>query len=355
MNTYIVWLFISISCINVFYNIQQGLSAAAIDDPTEETTSTGMTSTTSETDIVEQGNFTGSCCLKRNPLEAGAQPPFESDEQDYPGLESKMNPRPDFGYKSYHGSDKLKGKVAIITGGDSGIGRAVALAYAREGASVVISYLNETEDAEEIQTIIQGEGHECLLIPGDITDEAHCKKIIDQTIEKFERIDILVNNAAYQGKELENSIEDMSHDRVLYTFQTNIISMFDLTRYAIPHMSKGSSIINVASIQAYSPSAGILDYATTKAAIVAFTKGLAEKMLEKGIRVNCVAPGPVWTPLIVTSYSKEKSSQFGANSPMKRPAQPRELAPAFVFLANGKESTYITGEILSVTGGRITA
>jgi len=293
--------------------------------------------------------------LDGDPRLAGPHPPFNSEPQDSPGLESEMDPKPDYGYTSYNGSGKLQGKVAIITGGDSGIGRAVALAFAREGATVVISYLNETGDAEEIQAVIQKEGHECILIPGDITEEAQCKKIINETVTRFQRIDILVNNAAYQGKRLNESIEGMSHDRVLYTFQTNIIAMFDLTRFAIPYMPKGSSIINVGSIQAYQPSAEILDYATTKAAIVGFTKGLAVKMLEKGIRVNCVAPGPVWTPLIVSSYPKEEINQFGEDPPMTRPAQPRELAPAFVFLASGKTSSYVSGEILAVTGDLITA
>ncbi|CAF3756211.1 unnamed protein product [Rotaria sordida] len=293
--------------------------------------------------------------LDGDPRMGGPQPLFNSEPQDSPGLESEMDPKPDYGYTSYNGTGKLEGKVAIITGGDSGIGRAVALAFAREGASIVISYLNETEDAKEIQKVIQNEGHDCILIPGDISEEAQCKKIINETVARFKRIDILVNNAAYQGKQVDDSVEGMSHDRVLYTFKTNIVAMFDLTRFAIPHMPKGSSIINVGSIQAYDPSSGILDYATTKAAIVGFTKGLAEKMLEKGIRVNCVAPGPVWTPLIVASFSKEKISQFGANSPTTRPAQPRELAPAFVFLASGRDSSYVSGEILAVTGGRITA
>ncbi|CAF3545326.1 unnamed protein product [Rotaria sp. Silwood1] len=245
--------------------------------------------------------------------------------------------------------------VFLNAGGDSGIGRAVALAFAREGASIVISFLNETEDAEEIQKVIQNEGHDCILIPGDISEEAQCQRIINETVTRFKRIDILVNNAAYQGKQVDDSVEGMTHDRVLYTFKTNIIAMFDLARYAIPYMPKGSSIINVGSVQAYDPSAEILDYATTKAAIVGFTKGLAAKMLEKGIRVNCVAPGPVWTPLIVSSFPKEKIAQFGANSPMKRPAQPRELASAFVYLASGRDSSYVSGEILAVTGGHITA
>lgn len=293
--------------------------------------------------------------INGDPLSAGPRPPYPSQSQPTPGLESKMDPKPDFGYTSYNGSGKLQDKVAIITGGDSGIGRAVALAFAREGASIVISYLNETEDAEEIQRIIQKEGHECLLIPGDISEEKQCEKIINETVKKFGRIDILVNNAAHQGRRLRESVEGMHHDRVLYTFKTNIIAMFDLTRLAIPHMPRGSAIINTASVQAYQPSPEILDYAVTKAAIVGFTKGLSKKLLEKGIRVNAVAPGPIWTPLIVQSYSPEEVVTHGANTPMKRAGQPRELAPAYVYLACNEDSSYVSGEILGVTGGIITA
>ncbi|UJR20353.1 hypothetical protein I4U23_023484 [Adineta vaga] len=343
----------AVICVVLHLVTQQGVLAAAISEATTVDVSSEEDSTTESSSIIE--NSTSSFNLNGDPMLAGPQPPFDSGVQEYPGLESKMDPKPDYGFTSYKGSGKLEGKIAVITGGDSGIGRAVALAFAREGASIVISYLNETEDAEEIQKVIQDEGHECILISGDISEEDQCQKIINETITKFDRIDILVNNAAYQGKKLNESVEGFSHERVLYTFKTNIVSMFDLTRFAVPHMPKGSSIINVASIQAYNPNAGILDYATSKAAIVAFTKGLAEPMLEKGIRVNCVAPGPVWTPLVITSFDKEKSSQFAADSPMKRPAQPRELAPVFVFLASGTESSYVSGAIFTVSGARITA
>jgi len=289
-----------------------------------------------------------------DPRFAGPLPPFPVQSQSNPGLESQMIPKPDFGYTSYKGTGKLQGKIAIITGGDSGIGRAVALAFAREGASVVISYLNETEDAEEIQRIIQAEGHECLLIPGDISEEEQCKKIVDETVNKFKRIDILVNNAAYLGPSLERSIEGLDHDRVLYAFKTNVISNFDLVRLALPYMSPGSSIINSASQQAYHPNSDIIDYAVTKAANVAFTKGLAKYLATKGIRINCVAPGPIWTPLVVQGYKSDVSSVHGASSPMKRAGQPRELAPAYVFLASNKDSSYISGETIGVTGGIIT-
>ncbi|CAF1088186.1 unnamed protein product [Rotaria sordida] len=276
-----------------------------------------------------------------------------------------MGPVLDYGLNSYKGTGKLQGKIAIITGGDSGIGRAVAWAFAREGATIVISYLNEHEDAKEIQQAIGKIGQKCIVVPGDISQvnilflseiknkEEQCKKMIDITVSIFQRIDILVNNAAYQGKQLSD-ITELTHDRVEYTFKTNIIAMFDLVKYAVPHIPKGGAIINVGSIQAYDPSAEILDYATTKAAIVGFTKGLARKLLEKGIRVNCVAPGPVWTPLVVASFPKDKNAKFGEGYPIKRPAQPRELAPAFVFLASATDSSYIFGEILAVTDGEPT-
>ncbi|CAF1018749.1 unnamed protein product [Adineta ricciae] len=352
MAVHVNWLSILVLCVVLPYIFQQEVNGAAITETTVEESVNEETTTELEA-VTEEA--CGPCNLKGDPLLAGPQPPFEAETQDYPGLESKMNPRPDYGYRSYGGNERLQGKVAIITGGDSGIGRAVALAFAREGASIVISYLNETEDAEETKKLVEEQGQECIIIPGDIGDEDHCRKIINETVTKFERIDILVNNAAYQGKMLDDSIEGMSHERVLYTFKTNIVSMFDLTRFAVPHMPKGSSVINVASIQAYHPSAGILDYAATKAAIVAFTKGLAGHMLGKGIRVNCVAPGPVWTPLIVSSLPKEHIAQFAADHPIKRPAQPREVAPVFVFLAAGRDSSYITGGVFSVTGGLITA
>ncbi|CAF3692837.1 unnamed protein product [Rotaria sordida] len=267
---------------------------------------------------------------------AGPQPSFPKQEQDSPGYDCKMDPVPDYGLNSYKSTGKLQGKIAIIT-----------------GATIVISYLNEHEDAKEIQQAISKIRQECIVVPGDISQEEQCKKIIDITVSIFQRIDILVNNAAYQGKQLSD-ITELTHDRVEYTFKTNIIAMFDLVKYAVPHIPKGGAIINVGSIQAYDPSAEILDYATTKAAIVGFTKGLARKLLEKGIRVNCVAPGPVWTPLVVASFPKDKNAKFGEGYPIKRPAQPRELAPAFVFLASATDSSYISGEILAVTDGEPT-
>jgi NAD(P)-dependent dehydrogenase (short-subunit alcohol dehydrogenase family) len=280
------------------------------------------------------------------------QLPFKNaEEQSHPGLESEMDPRPDYGVETYKGFGRLKDKVAIVTGGDSGIGRAVCLAFAREGADIVCSYLNEHSDAEETKKVVEASGRKCILVPGDLSEEAQCRKIVETCVSSFGRIDILVNNAAYQGKSVE-SFANIPHDRILHTFKTNIIAMFDLCRLALPHMKKGSAIINTGSIQAYDPSASILDYATTKGAIVNFTKGLSQELTEKGIRVNCVAPGPVWTPLVAQSFQKEKLEKFGSNYPKKRPAQPVELAPAYVFLASS-DSLYVSGEVLGVTGGGI--
>jgi hypothetical protein len=264
-----------------------------------------------------------------------------------------MTPEPDYGLTSYKGLGRLKDRVALITGGDSGIGRAVCLAFAREGADVAFAYLNEDPDAEVTRRIVEDSGHQVLSLKGDLTDESVCRRIIEDTVKRFGRIDVLVNNAAYQGKKVEK-FEEMTAERIERTFRTNIIAMFHLVRYALPHMKPGASIINTSSIQAYNPSPGILDYAATKGAIVAFTKGLAQELIERGIRVNSVAPGPVWTPLIPQSFDAEKVKKFGQQSPMGRAAQPVELAPSFVFLASD-ESRYVNGEILGVTGGQLLA
>ncbi|HZH02983.1 MAG TPA: SDR family oxidoreductase [Myxococcaceae bacterium] len=286
----------------------------------------------------------------QDPRTANKQPSFPVQEQDSPGQESKMNPAPDFGEQTYKGMGRLEGKVALITGADSGIGRAVALAFAREGADVAISYLSEHQDAKETQRVVEAAGRKSVLIAGDIAEEAHCKRVIEETVKGLGRLDILVNNAAMQGKETE-SIDELTGDRVLKTFQVNIVSMFNLCRFALPHLKEGATIINTSSIQAYQPSAGILDYAATKGAIVTFTKGLAQQLIQRGIRVNSVAPGPVWTPLIAQSFPAEKVAEFGKQSPMQRPAQPAELAPSYVFLASD-ESRYVNAEILGVTGGK---
>ena len=287
--------------------------------------------------------------MAKNPQDKEVKPPFDEQEQQPPGLESEMDTAPDYGEESYQGSGKLDGKTAIVTGGDSGIGRAVALAFAREGADVVISYLNEEQDAQETKRVVEEAGQRCLLIAGDIGDESHCQKIVEQAADVFGQIDILVNNAAFQMS--HEGIEDLPSDEIEKTFRTNIFAMFYLCKAAIPHLKEGGAIINTASIQAYQPSKQLLAYAATKGAIVNFTKGLNEELIEKGIRVNAVAPGPVWTPLIAATMPQEKVNEFGKDSPMKRPAQPSELAPAYVFLASD-EASYISGEILGVTGGK---
>ena len=285
-----------------------------------------------------------------DPKQKGKKPPFDERTQDAPGTETDMKVKPDHGEKTYRGHDRLAGRVALVTGGDSGIGRAVALAFAREGADVAIAYLNEHDDAKETKRLVEEAGKRAVLLPGDLADVSVCEKIVDDAVKAFGRIDVLVNNAAYQGKAVE-SIDEMDADRVERTFKVNVTAMFHIVRRALPHMKEGGSIINVASIQAYQPSHEILDYAATKGAIVTFTKGLAQEVIEKGIRANVIAPGPVWTPLIVQSFDEKKVKEFGKDSPMKRPAQPAEMAPAFVFLACD-ESRYVNGEVLGLTGGK---
>ena len=285
-----------------------------------------------------------------DPRTAYPKPPFPEQAQESTGRESDLRPRPDYGLESYEGHGRLKDRVAIVTGGDSGIGRAVALAYAREGADVAIVYLEQDEDAARSAEAVEQAGRRALRVRADLSRDEECKRVVAEVVAKFGRIDVLVNNAAHQGKAVER-FEELTRARVEQTFQTNILSMFSLVHYALPHLKPGAAIINTASIQAYQPSANILDYATTKGAIVTFTKGLSEALLERGIRVNCVAPGPVWTPLVVQSFNAEKNAEFGKNSPLQRPAQPAELAPAYVFLASN-EASYISGEILGVTGGK---
>jgi NAD(P)-dependent dehydrogenase (short-subunit alcohol dehydrogenase family) len=288
-----------------------------------------------------------------DPRTAARQPPFPRQTQEAPGITAQMNPRPDCGEQTYKGLGRLRDRVVLVTGGDSGIGRAVAIACSREGADVVIAYLNEQDDAAETKRFVEDAGRKALLIAGDLADEAHCRRIITEARQRFGRIDVLVNNAAFQGKSVE-SFEQIDGERLQHTFAVNIIGMFNLTRLAVAVMRPGGSIINVASIQAYQPKASILDYAATKGAIVAFTKGLAQELIDRGIRVNAVAPGPVWTPLIVASFDEEHVEKFGTSSPLGRPAQPVEVAPAFVFLACD-ESRYVNGEVLGVTGGQILA
>ena len=287
---------------------------------------------------------------ERDPKANGDKPPFREETQDSPGNESEMRTKPDFGEESCKGYGRLAGRVALVTGADSGIGRAVALAFAREGADVAIAYLNEHVDAQETKRVVEEAGRKAILVAADFADPKQCALVVDETVKTFGRIDILVNHAAFHGKAVR-SFEEFDEERVERTFRVNILAMFHIVRRALPHMKAGGTIINVASIQAYQPSHEILDYAATKGAIVTFTKGLAQEVIERGIRANVVAPGPVWTPLIVQSFDKEKVANFGKDWPMKRPAQPAELAPSFVFLASD-ESRYVNGEVLGVTGGK---
>lgn len=277
------------------------------------------------------------------------KPPFPDQKQPMPGSSAAMDPQPDYGEESYKGSGRLADKKAVITGGDSGIGRAVALAYAREGADVLVSYYNEEEDARETQRLVEAAGRKAVLVPGDIKDPAHCRAIIDRAVQEFGRIDILVNNAAHQAS--FTSIEEISDEEWDVTFRTNIHAMFYLTKAAVPHMPDGSAIINTASVNADTPSPQLLAYATTKGAIQNFTGGLAQLLAEKGIRANCVAPGPIWTPLIPSTMPPEKVKEFGSQVPMKRPGQPVELASAYVMLAE-PNSSYISGATIAVTGGK---
>ena len=270
-------------------------------------------------------------------------------QQSSPGSTQAMSPRPDHGEKTYRGHGRLQDRVALVTGGDSGIGRAVALAFAREGAHVALSYLNEHEDAEETKRLVEGADRSALLIAGDLADEAHCARVIRETVERFGKLDVLVNNAAYQGRQAEK-FEELDAARVERTFRVNILAMFSLVRHALPHLKPGAVILNTTSVQAYHPNPQILDYAATKGAIRTFTQGLAQELTPKGIRVNGVAPGPIWTPLIPQSFGDEKVSRHGQSAPMQRTGQPAEVAPIFVFLASD-ESRYVSGEIVGVTGG----
>jgi hypothetical protein len=277
------------------------------------------------------------------------EPPFPQPPQPQPGFTALMDPRPDHGEESYKGSGRLEGKKAVITGGDSGIGRAVAIAYAREGADVFISYLSEHEDAEDTKAWVEKSGRKCVLFPGDIADADHCRALVARAAEELGRIDILVNNAAHQ--DTFSNIEDIADEEWDYTFRTNIHAMFYITKAALAHMGEGGSIINTTSVQADSPSEELLAYASTKGAIQNFTGGLAQMLAERGIRANCVAPGPIWTPLIPATMPEEKVRNFGKQVPMQRPGQPAELAPVFVMLATA-EASYVSGATIAVTGGK---
>jgi NAD(P)-dependent dehydrogenase (short-subunit alcohol dehydrogenase family) len=286
-----------------------------------------------------------------DPRERQQKPPFDEEKQSPPGLEKEMRNKPDHGEESYRGSGRLRGKAALITGGDSGIGKAVAIAFAREGADVAISFLpEEREDARDTLRWIREAGQRPLEFAGDIQDEQHCREIVERTRQELGRLDILVNNAAYQMT--HQKLEEFSAQEWDRTFRTNIYAMFYLAKAAIPHMQPGSAVINTASVQAYQPNGSLLAYATTKGAIVTFTKALSELAIERCVRVNAVAPGPVWTPLIPSTMPDKKVKEFGQTSSMTRPAQPAELAPAYVFLASA-ESSYVTGSIMDLTGGKM--
>jgi NAD(P)-dependent dehydrogenase (short-subunit alcohol dehydrogenase family) len=267
-----------------------------------------------------------------------------------PGREHEMTPRPRVALPEYHGSGKLAGKVALISGGDSGIGRAVAVLFAREGADVAISYLDEHKDAKETARLVEREGRKCLTLPGDIGDEEVCGETVKRVVKEFRRLDILVNNAAEQHT--QDDVQKISAKQLERTFRTNIFSFFFLTKAGLKHLEEGACIINTTSVTAYRGSPQLLDYSATKGAIVAFTRSLAHALVKKGIRVNAVAPGPIWTPLIPASFESKKVSEFGSDSPMGRPGEPMEVAPCYVFLASS-DSSYMTGQVLHPNGGEI--
>ncbi len=285
-----------------------------------------------------------------DPRSAYVKPPFRNQKaMSLPGRTRELDPTPDHGEKSYRGSGKLKGLNALVTGGDSGIGRAVSLCFAREGANVAINYLSETEDAEQTSALVQECGAKAILLPGDLRDESFCNRLIKETVEEFGSLDILVNNAAYQ--DTRESIDEMSTELFDRIFKTNVYAVFWLCRAAMEHLPPGGSIINTVSIQGYNPSGELLPYASTKSALIGMTKAMAKLAMKDGIRVNAVAPGPVWTPLIPSSMPKEKFQTFGADTLFERPAQPIELAPLFVWLAS-PDASYVTAEVFGATGGK---
>lgn len=276
------------------------------------------------------------------------QPPQHQDQR--PGIEAEMTPKPKSDDSNYRGSGKLLGKVALITGGDSGIGRAVAIFYAKEGADVAIIYLSEDQDAEETKRLVEAEGKRCVLIKGDVGDEQFCQQAVQQTVQELGHLDILINNAAEQHP--QESIENISAEQLERTFRTNIFGMFFMVKAALPNLKEGSAIINTTSVTAYKGSPQLLDYSSTKGAIVAFTRSLSQSLVEKGIRVNGVAPGPIWTPLIPSTFPEEKVKNFGKQVPMQRAGQPEEVAPCYVFLASD-DSSYMSGQILHPNGGEV--
>ncbi|WP_432548609.1 SDR family oxidoreductase [Kineococcus sp. SYSU DK004] len=288
---------------------------------------------------------------QQDPQQQYASPDNEGEQVPHPGRTGELRDEPDHGEESYRGSGRLEGRATVITGGDSGIGRAVAIAFAREGADVLIAYLpSEEEDARTTARHVEEAGRRAVTVPVDLTAEEACQEVVDRAVAEFGRIDVLVNNAAYQMAQ-PGGIEDITTEQFDRVLKTNLYAMFWLCKKAVPHMPEGSSIINTSSIQAYQPSPPLLDYATTKAGIVNFTKGLGQALAEKGIRVNSVAPGPIWTPLIPATMPEDAVGSFGEDVPLGRAGQPAELAPAFVFFAS-QESSYITSEVLGVTGGK---
>jgi NAD(P)-dependent dehydrogenase (short-subunit alcohol dehydrogenase family) len=282
------------------------------------------------------------------------RPPFPKQHQKKPGIEAKITPRPKYMAPAYRAAGKLEGRVALITGGDSGIGRAVAVLYAREGADIAIVHLDvEERDAAETARAVEAEGRNVMLIPGDVTDPAFCDVAVEQTVAAFGQLDILVNNAAFQQH--QKTLDDISDEQLDRTFRTNIFGYVYMARAALRHMKKGASIINTGSITGLVGSKELIDYAATKGAIHAFTKSLSQNLVSRGIRVNCVAPGPIWTPLNVADKKAEDVAEFGADTPMERPGQPEEVAPSYVFFASEADSSYITGEVLTLLGGETTA
>ncbi|HEX3866108.1 MAG TPA: SDR family oxidoreductase [Gemmatimonadaceae bacterium] len=290
----------------------------------------------------------------RQPVAHRPRPPFPKQSQPKPGIEAEMSPRPQYAAPGYRGSGRLAGKVALITGGDSGIGRSVAVLYAREGANVAIVYMKpEQRDADETKCAVEAEGATCMLIPGDVRNSAFCERAVGRVVDELGRLDVLVNNAAFQQH--QKSIEDLTDEQLERTFRTNIFGYFYMARAAVPLMKPGSAIVNTGSITGLEGSEQLLDYSATKGAIHAFTKSLAQSLVEKKIRVNCVAPGPIWTPLNVADKEGSEVAKHGEETPMSRPGQPEEVAPSYVFFASNADSSYITGEVLTLLGGSTTA